>query len=302
MHGTMTKTQIAPPIVKVSRSVEDLLAWAYSEELPKAPPSSSHRNWHAIGEYGSHGGIDIGGGSAVRYTHYEDPHPDARRIETAVNLLPDVVIDWRRDFDLIAHELAPLVSINDLVGKPISSSPGNTAKAGYYDSPEDVPSPPKRDVILVNTIHTEVLIYTHAVQGTRPGQWRANDMQAVPTPAERGPLAKIIGICKGKNSYSSGSFCPLRWMPSPIKVVLARANYLTWHRALVTLAESLELTEHLATIPTAPATPWIDEGPAHWLIGPIKRPKLRPLPLKPERKRAGPKETPPRYPGRRIGP
>ena len=304
MHGTMllTKPQIAAPIEKISRSIDSLLEWAYSEELPKAPPSSSQRNWRSIVEYGSRGGIDVGQSSAARYTHYEEPHPDARIIEAAVNALPDMAINWKRDFDLIAHELAPLVSINELIGKPTSAPLVSTAKAGFYDDPANVPAPPKRDIILVNTIKTEVLIYTHAVQGTRPGNWRANDMQAIPTPAERGPLAKIIGICKGKNSYTSGSYCPLRWMPSPVKIVLARANYITWHRALVTLAETLQLAEHIPAMPNAPATPWIDEGPKHWLIGPIKRAKRNPLPLKPPRKRAGPKETPPRYPGRRVGP
>ena len=50
MHGTMTltKPQIVPPIEKIRLDVESLVGWAYSEELPKAPPSSSQRNWHLI--------------------------------------------------------------------------------------------------------------------------------------------------------------------------------------------------------------------------------------------------------------
>jgi hypothetical protein len=126
-------------------------------------------------------------------------------------------------------------------------------------------------------------------------------MRPIPTLAERGSHAKIIGICKGKNSYTSGSFCPLRWSPSPVAILLARANYFAWHLALRRLADELDLAEHVALPPMAPPCPWGGQGePIRWLIGPTRRRKQNPLPLRPQRQPAGPAEKPPRYPGRRI--
>jgi hypothetical protein len=47
--------------------------------------------------------------------------------------------------------------------------------------------------------------------------------------------------CEGRNRYSWGSYCPLRWEPSPIDIALARAEYAAWHRGLATLADTLQL-------------------------------------------------------------
>ena len=111
-HQIDVIAQIVVPIEKISRSVEDLLCWAYGEELPKAPPSSSQRNWHLIKEYGARGGIDVGHSSAARYTHYEEPHPDARRIlgENAVDCYG---LD-RAKLEKIAERIGPEAS--DMLG------------------------------------------------------------------------------------------------------------------------------------------------------------------------------------------
>jgi hypothetical protein len=279
---------------KQTCDIEKLLWWTYLHELPKRKISSAEGIWDRLSQYGSLGGInpDPGHGAAQRYPHFGLPHPDAELIEKAVAALQPVAIDWNQHANLLLWDLAPLVSLNEL--KPLAEEtiwtsalvkPGKDGR-GISASPHK-----PRDMLLVQTINVEMLVYSHAIKGTRPNGWRANDMRAVPTAAERGPLAKIIGICKGKNSYSSGSYCPLRWEPSPVKVVMARANFFAWHQALTQLANELALEEHQALPPhPASATPWA------WLDTPqlktfYRSPPIRsrPLPLKPTRKRAGPK-------------
>jgi hypothetical protein len=290
------------PALKKPVPIDALLQWAYLDELPKRKTSSAEGIWDRLSQYGSLGGVnpDPGHGAAQRYPHFGLPHKDAEEIEKAVNKLADVAVDWSQDYDLLAGELAPLVSVNDMHAAALAHPAVPVATLRPAPDGRGVVSVVSRDVLLVNTIRTEALVYTHAIRATAPQGWRVKEMHAVPTPAERSPLAKIIGICKGKNSYSSGSCCPLKWSPSPIKIMLARANYLVWHRALVGLSAQLSLTEHLALPPEAPEAPWIDEGPVRWLIGPVVRRAVKPLPLAPARKQAGPPKRYPRDKGRRI--
>jgi hypothetical protein len=85
-------------------------------------------------------------------------------------------------------------------------------------------------------------------------------MRPEQTRAEGGKLAKVIGALKGKNRYTTGSYCPLIWLPSPIVIVQARADYVVWHRALTGLAETLTLVAHEALPPAAPLAPWCGDA------------------------------------------
>ena len=298
MHGAIAvKAQH-----KIAVDVEQLLSWTFLHELPKRKISSAEGIWDRLSQYGSLGGInpDPGHGAAQRYPHFGLPHPDADRIEKAVAALQPIAVDWDQYGDLLCWDLASLISINDL--KPPPRVPiWTTAKIKPATDKRGVTATPDkpRDMLLAYTINTEMLVYSHAIKGTRPNGWRANDMHAIPMAAERGPLAKIIGICKGKNSYSSGSYCPLRWDPSPVKIVMARANYLAWHMAICQLAVDLDLEEHIAIQPNASPTPWIFSGERakvfYW--PPIRS---RPLPLKPTRKRAGAKKKLLRFRGKSL--
>jgi hypothetical protein len=284
--------------MKTTKDIEALLQWTYLDELPKRKTSSAEGIWDRLSQYGSLGGInpDPGHGAAQRYPHFGLPHKDAELIEAAVNVLADTVIDWRQHYELLAADLAPLVSIND--ARAADTRMAAARSKASFDPAGDgrgtstrVDRP--RDVILVNTIRTEALVYLHAVKGTRPAGWRVTDMRPVPTVAERGGQTKIIGICKGKSSYTSGSYCPLRWDPSPLKIVLARARYFAWHQALCRLVAVLNLTEHEAMAPAANSAPWIDgEIAAALFAQPPDR--SSPLPLKPRRRAAGPPPEKPR--------
>ncbi|HEY7245313.1 MAG TPA: hypothetical protein VH678_15695 [Xanthobacteraceae bacterium] len=76
---------------------------------------------------------------------------------------------------------------------------------------------------------------------------------------ERGPKnkGKVIGECRGKDYYTSGSHCPLRWEPSGRTIALARLEYWAWRQGLLRLAAEIHLDAHEALPPAAPAQPWL---------------------------------------------
>jgi hypothetical protein len=98
-------------------------------------------------------------------------------------------------------------------------------------------------VLIFKSINVAALVTSHAIMRTRP-DWTSVDPKPLPVPASHGCGNKIVGECRGKNHYTNGTYCPLRWLPSPIGVVLGRADYHVWREALVKLSQTLELTEH----------------------------------------------------------
>jgi hypothetical protein len=264
--------------------IENLLQWAYLDELPKRQTSSAEGVWDGIREYGQRGGIDIGAGGAQRYPHFGLPHPDAEAIEQAVGALKPASIE--DDYEVIVAELAALVSVNDLRPRKAARVPGRASEAGYYDRDAAPPAFAPRDVLIFKSINVAALVTHHAVMRTRP-DWTSAQSRPYPTPAAHGRGSRIVGECRGKNLYSAGSYCPLRWSPSPIDVVLGRADYHVWRKALIKLSETLELDEHEALPPAASAAPWMEEEKPLRVWSYASAPQ-RPLPLKPQRARAGP--------------
>jgi hypothetical protein len=232
--------------------IERLLEWAFIDELSKRATSAAEGIWDHLEEYAQRGGIDVGHGAAQRYAHFGLPHPDALKIEVAVSSLPDLIIDWKASGEAIMGELLPLLNA--------------------------------RDVLLVRTLRTSALVAMHAIKGRRP-DWR--DDPPVPhwVGADRGVnRPKVVGNCEAKDRYSTGSYCPLKWDPSPITIAAARAEYACWHRGLVLLSETLDLEEHQALPPQAPAQPWLGESePPRRVHGVGDRANTSPLPLKPSR-------------------
>lgn len=246
--------------------IETLLRWAYRDELSKRQLSAAEGIWNRIEENQHHGGIDPGHGAAQRYAHFGLPDPDAETIELAVSGLKDQGIDWNASFDVIASELAGLVSVNEIAPRAVSATTkqkvswgeaGSKALRSWFGPGAERPVHDRpRDVLMVGTIKVDALVTMHAIKGTRPDWWDEQpEPQMVPT--TRGANASIVGECLRKNVYTEGSYCPLRWAPSPLSIVTARAEYAAWHAGLTWLAESIELRKFVALPPKAPAAPWV---------------------------------------------
>lgn len=271
------------------RDIEKLLSWAYLEEISKRHTSAAEGIWDRLSQYGSLGGIDPdpGHGSAQRYAQFGLPHPDAEAIEKAVSALGSVSIEDH--FDVIVGELAALVSINDLRPRKAARVQGRVTEAGYYDPNHMPPAFAPRDVILVRSVNVAALVVTHAVMGTRP-DWTSEQPRPKAVSATRGRGFAVVGECRGKDLYTAGSYCPLAWEPSPIEIIQARADYAVWHDALTRLAATLELEDFEPLPPAASAAPWHDEQKTERVWSYAVAPAT-PLPLKPQRKRAGPPPT-----------
>lgn len=287
MHGTFNVAKALR--IKTKIEIEKLLHWAYRDELSKRMTSSAEGIWDKIAEDGKRGGIDPGHGAAQRYSHFGLPHRDAEWIEKAVSSLPDATINWDREAERI---LGPLVNLVDPRSRQaVASSPVRTPVAGWTTRDgrirrEIVDRP--RDVIMVRSLRTSALVTMHATMGNRP-DWRED--QPRPQMISRGSKVVIVGECRGKNLYTTGSYCPLEYVPSPLAIAEARADYLAWWRGLKRLVESdLLLEDFEPLMPEAVEMPWITPDPVMTLVSPGTPRKFSKLPLGPERKLAGPRK------------
>lgn len=284
---------------KKPRDIESLLHWCYRDELTKRFTSSAEGIWDHIAEYGQNGGIDVGDGAAQRYPHFGLPHPDAETIEKAVGALEDAHIDWARDGEPVLGDLLAITDVRPLHARP--SQPRQTT-IGYRDRHRDtigwrtqaVPAP--RDFILVRSLKTAALVTMHARMGNRP-DWREEPPRLVPQLDRNRP--KLVGECRGRNLYSTGSHCPARWEPSPLTIAESRADYLAWWRGLRLLASTLVLTEHEVLPPVAPEYPWncetLDGDTTIHAGGTVTHAKLPLAPQRGDIARAGPPPSRPRH-------
>lgn len=239
--------------------VEKLLHWAFCDELPKKQISAAEGVWDSIQEYGQHGGIDPGHGAAQRYAHFGLPDPDAEAVERAVaGLKENLFIDWPETLPIIAGEIAGLVSVNDFERRP-EGNPGKKTVAGWKNKSgkwQTAESRP-RDILMLGALKPKALVLMYASQRRRP-DWREENPTPGRIPAARSGNAKVVGECEGHNRYSLGAYCPLDWSPSPMSVIMARAEYVAWWEALHEVADTVVLKKHIALPPSAPAMPWFD--------------------------------------------
>jgi hypothetical protein len=108
---------------------------------------------------------------------------------------------------------------------------------------------------------TTVLVMIHAKYGSRP-DWYPEPIRIYPI--RNGSRVHIVGESKGRDRfgkvrYSPGAYCPLRFEPSIADVEHGRRNYTLWRNALETLAETLQLRDHVALRPSAPQAPWLEQ-------------------------------------------
>src|SRR5215471_13375470 len=94
--------------MKQAVDIEQLLRWAYREELVKRVTSSAEGLWDRLADWRFLGAaVDLGTSSPQRYD-LGMPHPDAVTIENAVGRLPNAVINWQRNAQAILPGLLAL--------------------------------------------------------------------------------------------------------------------------------------------------------------------------------------------------
>ena len=281
--------------------VEMLLQWAYRDELPKQQLSASaESNWERA-ETGM-GGLDENHHAMQRYAHIGLPHQDAVEIARIVDHLPAIEIDWGMWRAPRPLEIKAAVADNEFggsrTGKITKIRPGSF-RGGELPAPYtgDLDGILDRAALLdVPMRHPCAMVSMHARMASRP-PWRRMAPQPIWTVPERGKAPMVVGECRGRNLYLEGSYCPVSYTPSPVDIVLQRAEYLIWHHALGLVCESLDrvtwLADHVALRAEAPREPWRN-GEAKKVILTVgtKKPLAR-LPLRPDRARAG-KNTKPR--------
>lgn len=256
----MNHVQIRLPVTAMRQDIENLLVWTYRDELPKRMTSSAEGIWDRIG-YGRDQNASHTT-AAQRYPHFGLPHPDAERIEKAVDALRPVGMHWmQRRAELMPDHLALLEEHMR-----------------------------ERDWLCVETVPVAVLVRHHAIMGTRPA-W--GDESPVPnrTQPARGPATAgaVVGEYGGHGRWKAGAYCPLRWSPSPIEIVRKRAMYAAWRSALDSLVGALRgrLSEHEAGPAEAPRQPWLVRGKVASVVPDLTVPRvMRTLPERPERARA----------------
>lgn len=289
--------------MKTQVEIERLLHWTYRDELPKRGTSSAEGIWDRLAQNGSLGGIDgdPGHGSAQRYPHFGLPHPDAETTEGEVGALPDATIDWATESEIILGHLLALADTRPLAARSQTSAQKVTT-VGYRDRHRDnlgwrtEKIEPRRDVIMVRTLRTSALVTMHACMGSRP-DWKEEGPRPCYIEPENGPKnrAKIIGECRAKDHYTTGTYCPIEWRPSPISIALARADYLAWWRGLKLLSDTLKLAAHEVLPPIAPQYPWNDPPQQRSVYTSVHVKPMLKLPLAPQRDRAGPPPSRPRH-------
>lgn len=226
-------SHVRAPRQRTAADVAQLLHWAYRDELSKRQTSSAEGIWNAISDYGQRGGIDVGDSSAQRYPHFGLPHPDAERIERAIECLEATLIDWA----LSARDL--MADMLDLFSAHLAA----------------------RDYLMPSRFDTTTLIRHHAIMGDRPA-WYSDRPLVRRTRPPRGPGQTIvIGEYVGHGSWKAGAYCPIRWDPSPVEIAMRRAAYAVWFDGLCRLAEGLDLEDHVALPPSCPPRPWLKDEP-----------------------------------------
>jgi hypothetical protein len=236
----------------IAVDIERLLHWAYRDELSKRATSSAESIWNRLDGVRALG-VDLCS-NPQRYD-LGPIDPDALELERAVGVLPDATINWDLEAQSVLNELLALVDPRIKINAPARlrrTRGGWRTKDGRSIS---VLLEPPRQVILIHSLRTSALVTQHAILETRP-DWKCEPLKPQHVPSTKGPYPKIVGECRGRNYYSTGSYCPLRWQPSPLSIAEARADYLAWWRGLARLASTIKLTKFRILQPAAAEMPW----------------------------------------------
>jgi hypothetical protein len=277
--------------MKKKIDIEKALRWALIDEMPKGRAVSADIG-ALIGRRFQHQRFNLGSGMTPSIRGDVDalgfvpgaPHEDAEKIADVVARLDTVArFDEVREVSALFGDLAPIA------GDAIAA-------------------------IMTAQFNPQALVIALAISGKRP-RWQF----ASPTPYQMridfrdklGSLrqrSRVVGIDaagdivdlvaqRGREAMKSGLYdlafaprSPLQWdNPSMIQIGHARAEYLAWYSALVSLAEKLRdaLVEFEILPPVVTRLPWISgQTPESRVLGDGGSMTV-PLALQPKRKAPG---------------
>lgn len=263
---------------KQRRDIEQLLTWAYREELPKqfAGGNSLLADLAMLGApidpgESDHGHMPVALGP---------PHPDALLIDYVVRGLDPVRVNWKGRREYLMGHLAAYLDRDDPITAAMATGPVVSITEYRRDkTPIRATAAGKlrkvharatvtRDGAQHVTMNKAGLlierqgespaahIMMHARMGTRP-EWDCGPIRLVPvTSGNNKP--QMIGRQINKRMWTAGTRYPLRLSPPPQEIACARFEYMVWHQALVALVELLrDLRDYEPVYPSAPAAPWL---------------------------------------------
>lgn len=251
--GRRTGDAPRPEMKRRVMDVQDVLAWAYREELPKDRGLGGNGGepcavspMFAMGAFGTR----------VDYYHREPgfpsaigpPHPDALLVEAAVERLAAFADQEIDEIPLLLPDFGEFgVDERQSVRRALGMVVGLVVKCAKLDqspfwSTSTSPGPlysgnGRPMVVRLEPIFSKTLTGEEVEHET-----------LVPVTAEH------------KNSYPFGAYSPLEYDPSPQSIADERAEHLVWWGALAGIASELEgkLSTIAVLSPGAAQRPWID--------------------------------------------
>lgn len=244
----------AADVPKRIMDVEDVLAWAFRDELPKDRGEGGR---HGPPAYSSPLGRMVAMGTSVDNWSREPGHPaamgpcspDAFLVAAAVEdlaAMADQAIEG--DLDLVPDfGSLGLLDETAAVRRALAQLPAivaRCARMGQRPSWRATTSP--KPTYVGGNGRVQVVRWKRVQSRTVDGQ-TFDEQQLVPATAG-----------DGNNGYPWDSYCPLQYEPSLQSIAEERAEYLAWWGALDALALALAGRLHGITVmpPLAPQRPW----------------------------------------------
>lgn len=257
---------------KVSVDIEDLLVWAYRDELPKAQaeggsfgPAAHGHAWEGVAEVGVLGEIvDNRWGVVPDRGATSDPHPDAVLVGEAVEALGALTLDvpegwWPFD------DMASPQEWGDLGAAAVSSVLDYVSVTDADGARRFKMSPAwlvRRAAIMRDCPGWEVdEVPVRRLVRTRTGQNAWFVRRTIPDAAGGWIEVEQDGFNHSRRRPYPGAYQRWELAPSPHEVGIERAEYEVWHAALCLLADDLadKLAGRFVLPPRRPSRPWVTE-------------------------------------------
>ena len=283
----MTERRVEAPVEKKRIGIEDLLRWAYREELPKAHtrshllPREHGQAWGQVREFGELLAViddfENVWGLAPDWTALGGPDPDAEAVGLAVEGLDHLTSDLLDCGGLLSDVERP-----DTLGLVRAAE----RRAGELVTVRM----PNGAVLLRST--PRFLVVRHALGAPVPDltvdvpELKVESANGKPKWFRRITInaadgssyeQEVDGYDRSRKRPMPGAYRRYYLDPDPTDVAVARAEYSVWRATLDVLAEELAQPGRLARFAVQPSerpyAPWVDGMPA----GPRVLPSMLPV-------------------------